>query len=210
MAAGLTADSSSRFFTDGNLDRLPSPRPPEEARFPRRIRTWEEFMGFTDRGPLAACLVLSLTLAAAAADAPTGIDRLMATQDIQALSISYGYDLDFMDADGLANLFAEDGIWENSAKPLAGRQAIHDYWAAQAGRPYVTRHSITNTRVEFTDSDLARGTAYLQMYRFDPKHPEAIKSLEPVLLGLFHDEYVRTPDGWRFKLRHLDTTSVAK
>jgi hypothetical protein len=48
------------------------------------------------------------------------------------------------------------------------------------------------------------------MYRFDPKHPEAIKSLEPVLLGLFHDEYVRTPDGWRFKLRHLDTTSVAK
>lgn len=84
------------------------------------------------------------------------------------------------------------------------------FWAAQASRPYVTRHAITNTRIEFLDADHARGTAYLQMYRFDPKHPETIKSLEPVLLGLFHDEYVRTPEGWRFKSRTLETTHVAQ
>ncbi len=124
--------------------------------------------------------------------------------------MSYGYDLDFMDADGLANLFADDGRWEMSPTPLVGRKAIHDFWASQAGRSYVTRHVITNTRVEFTDADHAKGTAYLTMYRFDPNHPETIKSLEPALLGLLHDDYVRTADGWRFALRHLDTTRVAK
>jgi hypothetical protein len=167
-------------------------------------------MAIVDVRPLAFALFLSLPLAAAAAEVPTGLDRVAAIQDCQALSIAYGYDLDFMDADGLANLFAEDGAWQTSETPLVGRKAIHDNWAAQAGRPYVTRHAITNTRITFTDADHATGTAYLQMYRFDPKHPETIKSLEPVLLGVFHDEYVRTADGWRFKLRKLETTRVAK
>jgi hypothetical protein len=167
-------------------------------------------MAFARACPLAASALLAFTLAATAAGGPIGLDRVASVQDIEALSISYGYDLDFMDADGLANLFSEDGRWEMSPTPLVGRKAIHDFWASQAGRPYVTRHVITNTRVEFSDPNHAKGTAYLTMYRFDPNHPETIKSLEPALLGLLHDEYVRTEDGWRFELRHLDTTHVAK
>jgi hypothetical protein len=138
------------------------------------------------------------------------VERLMIERDCEALSNSYGHYLDFVDADGLARLFAEDGVWFPSGTRLQGPKAIHDYWAAQAGRPYVTRHVMSNTRIEVIDRDHARGTAYLTMYRFDPAHPETIKSLEPALLGMMTDEYVRTPQGWRFKQRKLEAVRAAR
>jgi hypothetical protein len=68
---------------------------------------------------------------------------------------------------------------------------------------------MTNTRIEVIDRDHAKGTAYLTMHRFDPAHPETIKSLAPVLAGVMNDEYVRTPQGWRFKQRKLEAVRPA-
>jgi ketosteroid isomerase-like protein len=160
------------------------------------------------------CFIAAVTLLLAGAPAravETGnkagisdVERLMIERECEALSNSYAHYLDFVDADGLAGLFAEDGVWFPSGRRLEGPKAIHDYWAAQAGRPYVTRHVMSNTRIEVIDRDHARGTAYLTMYRFDPAHPETIKSLEPALLGMMTDEYARTPQGWRFKQRKLE------
>jgi hypothetical protein len=138
------------------------------------------------------------------------LERLAIERECEALSNSYAHYLDFVDADGLAGLFAEDGVWFPSGRRLEGPNAIHDYWAAQAGRPYVTRHVMSNTRIEVIDRDHAKGTAYLTMYRFDPAHPETIKSLEPALLGMMTDEYVRTPQGWRFKQRKLEAVRPAR
>jgi hypothetical protein len=160
-----------------------------------------------------ATLLLLIT-SAGAAETPKGsvsdLERLTIERDCEALSNSYAHYLDFVDADGLAGLFAEDGVWFPSGKRIVGPQAIHDYWAAQAGRPYVTRHVMSNTRIEVIDHDHAKGTAYLTMYRFDPAHPDTIKSLEPALLGMMTDEFVRTPAGWRFKQRKLDAVRPAR
>jgi hypothetical protein len=168
---------------------------------------------------LLICAFAGLSLlftAALAYAAETGskavsdLERLAIERECEALSNSYAHNLDFVDADGLAGLFAEDGVWFPSGRRLEGPKAIHDYWAAQAGRPYVTRHVMSNTRIEIIDRDHAKGTAYLTMYRFDPAHPEAIKSLEPALLGMMDDEYVRTPQGWRFKQRKLEAVRPAR
>jgi uncharacterized protein (TIGR02246 family) len=161
-------------------------------------------------------IVTLLVSAASAYAAETGskpvseIERLVIERECEALSNSYAHYLDFVDADGLARLFAEDGVWFPSGRRLEGPKAIHDYWAAQASRPYVTRHVMSNTRIEVIDRDHATGTAYLTMYRFDPAHPETIKSLEPALLGMMNDEYVRTPQGWRFKQRKLEAVRPAR
>src|ERR1700751_4435746 len=79
--------------------------------------------------------------------AVSDLDRLAIERECEALSNSYAHYLDFVDADGLAGLFAEDGVWFPSGRRLEGPKAIHDYWAAQAGRPYVTRHVMSNTRI---------------------------------------------------------------
>ena len=162
-----------------------------------------------------AVTLLLMVAGASAAETPkagglSDVERLAIERECEALSNSYAHYLDFVDADGLAGLFAEDGVWFPSGRRLEGPKAIHDYWAAQAGRPYVTRHVMSNTRIQVTDRDHARGSAYLTMYRFDPSHPETIKSLEPVLLGVMTDEYVRTAQGWRFKQRKLEAIRPAK
>jgi ketosteroid isomerase-like protein len=164
---------------------------------------------------MIAVVSLLLTVGAARAAEPpkdgvSDLERLTIQQQCEALSNSYAHYLDFVDAAGLAGLFAEDGAWFPSGKRVEGPKAIHDYWAAQAGRPYVTRHVMSNTRIEVIDRDHAKGTAYLTMYRFDPAHPETIKSLEPALLGVMTDEYVRTTQGWRFKQRKLEAVRPAR
>jgi hypothetical protein len=145
----------------------------------------------------------------AASSAETGTaqsaaERLLAIVECEQLSVSYGYFLDFVDADALANLFEEKAVWKTSTQTYNGREAIRNFWAAQKARPYQTRHIVTNTRVVLSDADHASGTAYLTMYRYDPANPETIK-LEPVSIGVFQDEYVRTSDGWRFHSRKLET-----
>ena len=162
----------------------------------------------------AASMLLAWTISGYAAETGSKVisdfERLAIERECEALSNSYAHYLDFVDADGLAGLFAEDGVWFPSGRRLEGPNAIHDYWAAQAGRPYVTRHVMSNTRIQVIDRDHAKGTAYLTMYRFDPAHPETIKSLEPALLGMMTDEYVRTPQGWRFKQRKLEAVRPAR
>ena len=161
---------------------------------------------------IGAALAVSLIGAGAARSqtaAVSDLDQLLIQRDIQNLSLDYGHALDNMLPDELASVFAEDGLWDQPSKPLKGRKEIHDFWQSQVGRPYVTRHVVSNIRVRIKDRDHATGAAYLTMFRFDPKHPETIKSLEPALLGLFTDEYVRTPEGWKFAVRKLEVIRPA-
>ncbi len=150
-------------------------------------------------------LSLPAAFSAVTGTAPSAAERLLAIVECQQLSVSYGYYLDFVDADALANLFEEKAVWKTSTQTYNGREAIRNFWASQKARLYQTRHIVTNTRVVLSDADHASGTAFLTMYRFDPAHPETIKSLEPVAIGVFQDEYVRTADGWRFHSRKLET-----
>jgi hypothetical protein len=161
------------------------------------------------RSMLAFIALASALATASAAEQPkvgelSDIERLLIERDCVALSNSYGHALDFSDPDLMASLFAADGRWFPAGGLAQGPKAIHDYVARQVGKPYVTRHVLTNTRIEVIDRDHAKGTAYLTMYRYDPAHPESIKTLSPALVGVMNDEYVRTPQGWRFQVRKLD------
>ena len=172
----------------------------------------ETAMSFAVIRSMFAFIALATTLAIASASAAeqlkvdelSGIERLLIERDCIALSNSYGQAIDFSDPDLMASLFAADGRWFPSGGLAQGPKAIYDYLARQVGRPYVTRHVLTNTRIEVIDRDHAKGTAYLTMYRYDPAHPETIKTLSPALVGVLTDEYVRTPQGWRFQVRKLD------
>ena len=62
---------------------------------------------------------------------------------------------------------------------------------------------ISNLLIEALDREHARGTVYIQLFRHDGNPEQKVRPLEqqPIFVGEYYDEYVRTPQGWRFSVR---------
>ena len=77
-----------------------------------------------------------------------------------------------------------------------------------------SRHVMTNHIVDVLDDSRAEGVTYLTLYRQvgeEAPGPEEILPLEgPAAIGHYTDEYVRTPDGWRFQSRVLTFSFLNK
>lgn len=112
---------------------------------------------------------------------------------------------DRQDYEALAALFAADGMMiRPSGDPLVGRAAIlKSYQSRPGGR--ITRHICTNIRITVESRDRARGLSYAVVYSANAGEPAeghfGIKTDTLHLVGEFDDEFVRTPDGWRFAAR---------
>ena len=90
--------------------------------------------------------------------------------------------------DEAAALYAEDGVMVRPTapdKPTQGREAI--LAAFKARPPRVTRHVCSNVVIDVESEDTASGVSAMLLFT---------GAAEP-LVGLFHDRFVRTPDGWR-------------
>ncbi|MGD9842428.1 MAG: nuclear transport factor 2 family protein [Steroidobacteraceae bacterium] len=165
----------------------------------------------------ALCLFLlsvTLPLAGAPSARPANLDglseleRVTAVQECQALSAAYTHFSDNTDAERLAALFAEDGIWVPPSGAIQGREAIrmfvNEIAAKQKAGNFLQRRVTSDLHVELTDRDHARGAAYMMVYRFGAKtSTDASTSLAPVLIADVSDEYVRTAAGWKFKSRTI-------
>jgi hypothetical protein len=99
--------------------------------------------------------------------------------------------------DGVAELFTEDGYWDAGTWGRAvGKEAIRDLYRSFGVFPF-TMHIVTNPVIE-VNGDTATGDWH--MIGVAKPSPEAPSFF---MIGIYNDEYARTPDGWRFKsLRH--------
>jgi hypothetical protein len=103
----------------------------------------------------------------------------------------------------LAALFTEDGVLERpSGEPLRGRAAIA---RAYAERPAdrLTRHLVTNTRVEIESPAQARALSYVLLWtglRLDQAGPFG-PLVRQQMVGEFDDTFVATEAGWRIARR---------
>jgi hypothetical protein len=108
------------------------------------------------------------------------------------------------DPDGIANLFVEDGIWDGG--PFGrheGRRAIRAFFSGVSKIITFVDHYATNPVIE-VDGDAATG-------RWDLWAP-IVKEPGPVaywIMGKYREEYVRTADGWRFKLLSLEVRALS-
>lgn len=126
------------------------------------------------------------------------------------LSEQYTYALDGGDANGLAALFSDDGVWEVTGKHIAGPAAIRDYWGSRSATkvPGDGRlHQIANQVVTVVDRNHATGHSIALAYRFRSPGTEH-QSLAPEVIARNDDEYVRTAAGWRFKRRTVSTVAT--
>ena len=121
----------------------------------------------------------------------------------------YSYTYDAQDAEGFAALFTEDAVWElfaagatHPAIRLESRAAIHA-WATQRlherrGR-FISRHYQSGTLFDALTAESARTRTMVLVTHQDVT--EAIP--RPVASGVYHDQWRKTPEGWRLVHRRL-------
>ena len=129
-------------------------------------------------------------------------DRLAIAEQIARYSFAW----DEQDLDGYVALFSDDAIFEVDPE-LPGGPSVHAHgheairaWAEErmaSRKPGVqVRHHQSGTLFEELGDDRARTRTMLLTSRVGPAG-------EPPTSGVYHDEWQRTPEGWRFARRTL-------
>ena len=136
-------------------------------------------------------------------------DRL----DILQKIAEYSYTFDGKDADGWANLFTEDGVWDSIIKEqetptehLVGRDTIRD-WAANRHKiipdTYRSFHHQSGTSFDELTPDAARTRTMVIITGHDMSGYDGTKGAQVTITGIYHDDWVKTADGWHMKKRVL-------
>jgi len=125
----------------------------------------------------------------------------LSPQDYVEIYQLYGYYTRDVDPDSERNaswLFTEDGTFESpNGEKYKGPQQLKDFYETVKNRQtFGIRHVNSNFLIHPTREG-ARGTAYMiQVEQRDASKPIAV-----TVFGVYHDTFVKTRDGWRFKDR---------
>ena len=120
------------------------------------------------------------------------------TLEIQQLYGYYTRDVDPGSERDASWLFTSDGTFETpQGLKLSGQQQLKEFYEDLRKRQsFGIRHLNSNFLLHATQEG-ARGTAYMiQVERRDASKPIAV-----TVFGVYHDTFVKTPAGWRFKNR---------
>jgi hypothetical protein len=131
---------------------------------------------------------------------PTLEDRSL----IGDLVIAYAYAVDERNWKAFEALFTPDAkIDYKSAGGVTGSPAEVAAWMPQALSFFTwTMHSVFSHRIEMTGPDRANGSLHVVA-----RHGLLWEGANEIMdvAGIYRDEYVRTPNGWRFAARREDT-----
>lgn len=136
-------------------------------------------------------------------------DRL----DILQKIAEYSYTFDGKDAEGWANLFTEDGVWDSIIKGqdiptehLVGRDTIRE-WAATRHKTipdtYRSFHHQSGTIFDELTPDSAVTRTMLILTGQDMSAAPARGGAQVTIAGVYHDQWVKTAGGWLMAKRVL-------
>lgn len=137
------------------------------------------------------------------ADLEERIARLEAESDIRRLKARYLNACDAKDVDAIRACFTPDAELDYQPVGKFGPNGLIEAFTQIAlHSPIVDVHQIHNGEIEVIDADNAKARWSLGFSTYDPRDGSFR------LIGSFyHDEYVRTPEGWRVsKSRHEPRT----
>jgi ketosteroid isomerase-like protein len=125
------------------------------------------------------------------------VRRLRDLEDIRALRYRYAYGANIVDGkpgdlDAFAALFADGARFDVGMGVATGPAEIKEMMQALTTQWHCAMHYMLNPLIEL-DGDRASGT-FTGLFAFTSAADAA-----PIWLSnIYHDTYVRTPDGWRF------------
>jgi len=115
------------------------------------------------------------------------------------LVTDYAYHRDQFNAKEFANLFTEDASLTVVSQTWVGRAEIEQRIEGLKTGSTI-RHEMSTIRIVPIDADHATGVSYATIY----SAPAGVSSVSGfALMGEYHDEFVRTADGWKFSKRVL-------
>ena len=119
---------------------------------------------------------------------------------IMRLVATYNQAIDHRDAETWADTFTPDGaLLVDGVEVARGRADFVGYVARrQRENAPLTRHWVNNALID-VDGDRARMRIYIMTVRIGPNLPAP----QPLRMGEYADELVRTDAGWRFARRHM-------
>lgn len=121
------------------------------------------------------------------------VQELADREEIHQLPAKYCHYIMQGNLDGVVNLFTPDAEFGGGQPPLRGHDDLRRA-LAQSMNPH-RWPMIHNHVIESLDGDRATGTAYYEL-----RGAQDGKSM--LGAGVYKDEYVRTPDGWRIHRRN--------
>lgn len=119
------------------------------------------------------------------------------------LSHAFACYVDSGQAAQVAQLFLPDGTFTRRGETLRGREELLRSLASRSPR-VVSRHLCSTTCVEVLSADEARGVTYFELHKTERPEGAADGPLPlrtPETIGEYHDEFKRTPAGWRIRSR---------
>ena len=128
--------------------------------------------------------------------------------EIEALRGEFTDAVMMRDYDRVASLFTPDGVWRmpNIPTELVGQEEMRAFGERVPGFvDYLVQ--TTHPGMIRLDGDTASGRAYIQeLVRLRDGGSE-------LNYAIYHDRYLRTPDGWKFtervyEIRYLDSTPL--
>jgi hypothetical protein len=116
-------------------------------------------------------------------------DRL----DVTDTLYRYASTIDAFDFAGTRAVLADD-LWAQygNAEPVVGGQAVAD-WIAGFCQTCVWQHHLLSVYHVEVDGDRAKALVYHTSYQGFEPNPE----IAHMLVARYHDELVRTPEGWK-------------
>ena len=103
--------------------------------------------------------------------------------------------------DRVAELFTEDGRFDRKGTVYTGRDAIRQLFEARPA-DVVIRHLCTNIRITLRSENEASGQCYAVFFKGTAGSDAELPVVpSPAAVTEYHDEYVRTPSGWRIRER---------
>lgn len=127
------------------------------------------------------------------------IKELADRQGITDILFQYCRGMDLLDMDLIAGCFTDDGLLDIGPEPrlqTRGASAIHE--AMKRMKRFVrSSHHLSNIQIQLQGADRAACVSYiLAWHQTEDGHTGT-------MMGQFHDDFVRTPGGWRISARQL-------
>lgn len=127
-------------------------------------------------------------------------EKMVAERKILRLIFEFAALNDAGEADALAALFTEDGVFARPSDPqtgIQGRAAIASHFKERP--PRNTRHLMTNTVVDVLTDTTAQARSCVVL--FSGLKGDLPGRLNSVAVGEFHDELMRESGVWLFRKR---------
>jgi hypothetical protein len=121
--------------------------------------------------------------------------------EIRDLAYQYAQAVDRHDSEAFAGAFLDNGVLCGSGYLSEGREQLLRVPQFTAKRWLKTFHAVHNHRIA-VDGDKATGEVYCIAHHF--REVEGSGHTDHVMVIRYLDDYVRTPNGWRFARRELN------